>query len=435
MCRDRFFQVPLDHARGVGGPEIQVFVREVVLAKNEGKELPVLLYLQGGPGFPSKRPSAATGGWIGEALKEHRLLLLDQRGTGRSTPVTAQSMQGLSPAEQASYLTHFRADSIVRDCEVIRQALGLEKIDLLGQSFGGFCVLTYLSFFPSSVRVAYTAGGLGPVLRSADEVYRKTYKRVLTRNKRYYERYPADVRKVREIVAHLEAKGGVPLPGGGRLTPRRFLSLGLGLGMGSGIEAMHWLVESAFLDVAGERQLDYRFLKQVEAEQSFDTNPIFWMMHETIYCGPSTGSSRWSAHRMLQEEPFSTAFDYRAALADPQKPPLMFTGEMVYPWFAEDFETLPALREAAELLAEKEDWGPLYDVETLRNSTVPVAAAVYYEDMYVELAYSEEVADLLGKNCRVWVTNEFQHSGIRDEGARVLGTLMAMAKGEKDIPS
>ena len=44
----------------------------------------------------------------------------------------------MTPKEQADYLTHFRADSIVRDAEAIRLNLGVEKWSILGQSFGGF---------------------------------------------------------------------------------------------------------------------------------------------------------------------------------------------------------------------------------------------------------------------------------------------------------
>ena len=53
--------------------------------------------------------------------------------------------------KQAEYLRHFRADSIVRDCEAIRQCLtadypeGIRKWSILGQSFGGFCAVAYLS--------------------------------------------------------------------------------------------------------------------------------------------------------------------------------------------------------------------------------------------------------------------------------------------------
>ena len=52
------------------------------------------------------------------------MLLLDQRGTGRSTPATRQTLARLGSAQaQADYLAHFRADSIVLDAELIRREL------------------------------------------------------------------------------------------------------------------------------------------------------------------------------------------------------------------------------------------------------------------------------------------------------------------------
>ena len=434
ISTERFFTVPLDHSSESNSPTLTVFARELVLEKHKGKDLPVLLYLQGGPGFPAARPSSASGGWLGRALQDYRVLLLDQRGTGRSTPVTAQTLQGMESSEAAEYLSHFRADSIVEDCEVIRKSMGVKKLTLLGQSFGGFCALTYLSKAPESLREVFLTGGLAPVFHGPDEVYKHLYKRVLERNRLYYMRYPADVKRVRRIVQHLDT-ASVTLPGGGRLTPRRFLSLGLELGSGSGMEHLHWLVESAFVENhKGDCVLDYRFLCNVEAMQRFDTNPIYWLLHEAIYCSPTTGASQWAAHRVLNED-FKDSFDYRRALEASDSEPLMFTGEMVYPWFAKDFATLGGLSECAEMLACRSDWPALYITEVLRNTSVPVAAAMYYDDMYVERAFSEEVVHLLGQKCKVWVTNEFQHSGIRDDGARVLDTLIKMLRGEVSIPS
>merc|ERR1712157_540936 len=115
--------------------------------------------------------------------------------------------------------------------------------------------------------------------------------------------------------------------------------------------------------------------------------------------------------------------------------PIFFTGEMVFPWFADDFASLGGLREAAELLAKRADWPRLYDKESLRDTRVPVSAAMYYDDMYVERAFSEETAALLGPNCRVWVTNEYQHSGVRDDGRRIFDNLIKMARDELAIPS
>jgi hypothetical protein len=44
-----------------------------------------------------------------------------------------------------------------------------------------------------------------------------------------------------------------------------------------------------------------------------------------------------------------------------------------------------------------------------------------YSDIFVEREFSEETARLLGPSLRVWCTNEFTHSGLRDDGYRVLG--------------
>src|SRR5215469_18917555 len=85
---DHFFDVPLDHT-APDGEQITVFAREMAAVEHAGSEdRPWLLYLQGGPGRPSPRPVSRKGGWLDRALRDYRLLLLDQRGTGRSTPAS-----------------------------------------------------------------------------------------------------------------------------------------------------------------------------------------------------------------------------------------------------------------------------------------------------------------------------------------------------------
>src|SRR3954471_9131255 len=107
---DHTVTVPLDHARP-GDGTIEVFAREVVAADRAGDDLPWLLFLQGGPGGKSPRPLRADS-WVAHATRTHRLLLLDQRGTGRSTPLTARTVAGRTDAALAEYLRLFRADSI-----------------------------------------------------------------------------------------------------------------------------------------------------------------------------------------------------------------------------------------------------------------------------------------------------------------------------------
>jgi pimeloyl-ACP methyl ester carboxylesterase len=391
------FEIPLDHGDGTG-ERITVFARE--LAHPEGRDRPYLVYFQGGPGFEAVRPTRNPNSpaWVERALKDFRVLMLDQRGTGRSSPIG--TLPGRSPAEQAEYLAHFRADAIVRDAEWIRNALDVERWSVLGQSFGGFCVTTYLSLAPESLREAFLTGGVPALGQRIDEVYAHTYERALDRNRRYYERYPADRQRVRRI-HDLVADGQLTLPSGDRLTWRRFRQLGRGLGMSDGAEHLHHILELPPDSPA--------FLHDAEAAESFARNPIYAILHEASWA--DGGATRWSAERMLPSE-------YDA--------PDLFTGEHVYPWMFEDYGGLAPLREAAQLLAER-DWPRLYDPDVLAHNEVPVAAAIYANDMYVERAFSEETAAQI-RGARTWLTNEYEHNGLRADGERILGRLIELAR-------
>ena len=57
ILTDREFRVPLDHSRP-SGEQIVVFAREAVAPGKQHAELPWLVFLQGGPGGKSPRPSA-----------------------------------------------------------------------------------------------------------------------------------------------------------------------------------------------------------------------------------------------------------------------------------------------------------------------------------------------------------------------------------------
>jgi len=74
------------------------------------------------------------------------------------------------------------------------------------------------------------------------------------------------------------------------------------------------------------------------------------------------------------------------------------------------------------------EWPRLYDPDVLRGNEVPVAAAVYFDDPYVDYALSLETADLV-PGMRVWLTNEYLHNGLRADGGRILGRLMDLAAG------
>ncbi|MEJ3747792.1 alpha/beta fold hydrolase [Actinomycetes bacterium KLBMP 9797] len=412
VYKDHTFAVPLDHANP-DGASIDVFAREVVAAGRAGDDLPWLVYLEGGPGGKAPRPTAADG-WLGHALKTHRVLLLDQRGTGRSTPVTARTARGMAPDALAAHLRLHRADSIVADAELIRRRLtGGAPWETLGQSYGGFITMTYLSQAPEGLRGCYVTGGLPGLTATADEVYARTYPRVAAKNAEFYRRYPENVAAVRAVADHLDAVD-VQLPDGDRLTARRFRSLGLAFGMSDGYAKVHWLLDEAW---HGD-ELSDGFRYQVMANTGFVDAPIF-ALQEFCY-GQSAAASAWAAQRALDQRPEFA----------PDADPLLFTGEMMYPWMFQEIAALKPFAAAAERLAEADDWPPLYDPDRLARNEVPVCAAVYFDDMYVDAELQLETARAVG-NTRTWVTNEYEHDGVRADGARVLGRLMDMAAGRR----
>jgi pimeloyl-ACP methyl ester carboxylesterase len=138
---------------------------------------------------------------------------------------------------------------------------------------------------------------------------------------------------------------------------------------------------------------------------------LFAAVHEACYAdGCVTG---WSAERLFPPE-----------LADLE----LFTGEHVYSWMFEDYAALRPLREAAEIVAQHE-WPRLYDERQLAANDVPVAAVIYANDMYVDRELSEETAGRV-RNLRPWLTSEYEHNGIREDGAHILDRLIALARGQ-----
>ncbi len=397
VMTEREHDIPLDHT-AQDGPTITVFSREV--ADPDGLDRPYLVFLQGGPGGEATRPTAPPTGWMKRALRDYRVLLLDQRGTGRSTPVG--DIPGDTPEAQARYLTHFRADSIVRDAEWIRRELGVERWSILGQSFGGFCSLTYLSVAPDGLREAFITGGLSPIGRPPDDVYAATWQRVIEKNEAYYERYPDDRQRLAAIARRLEDED-LRLPTGDRLTSRRFRQLGLKLGMSDGWELIHHVAELPF----GSRGFLHDL---IDGAGRFERNPLYATLHESSYADGF--ATRWSAQRTMPD-----VVEERGYL----------TAEHVFPWMWEDYAGLRLHRDAATILADH-PWPKLYDADRLAHNEVPVAATVYSHDLYVERDLAVETARRV-RGLRTWETDEFEHNGLRADGERVLGRLIDMVRG------
>ena len=314
--------------------------------------------------------------------------------------------------------------------------------------------MTYLSSIAHPPSICLFTGGIAPMDTPVRDVYDRLWLRVRERNWRYYEQYPGDVDKVKRIVRYLESppsKKSVTLPSGGILTARRFLQLGLGLGgtPGSSFANLHSVINSAFLeDDNDEEEISKAFLKRVENEQSFDDAPFYFLLHESIYAdGPSSGAMNWAAHSSHEHYmKTNPEFDYHVTSSQDAKDPILFSGEMVFPYMAHgDFAEVSGngMRMLSEALAEKNDWLPLFDASNMRSALLgtnpksKAAAAVYYEDMYVDFDCCMKLVQrgMPLEGCKVWVTNEYQHSGLRDDGATIVKKILAMAKSAIYVPS
>lgn len=309
VLTDRRFTVPLDHD-DPGGESIEIFGREAVASGRATEHLPWLVYLEGGPGFGARR-FVGTEAWLGRAVREFRVLLLDQRGTGLSTPANRQTLPLRGGArEQADYLAHFRSDSIVRDCELIRPRLtGGAPWTVLGQSFGGFCAVHYLSAAPEGLEAVLITGGLPSLDAHADDVYRAAYPRIERKVAAHYARYPQDVARARAIAAHLAEHR--PDSAGHTLTPEGFQSLGIMLGSGNGSHQLHYLLENAFVEGPHGAELSDAFQEAMRTATSFAGHPLYALMHEPIY-GQGARPTDWAAERVRAEFP---QFEAAAALA------------------------------------------------------------------------------------------------------------------------
>lgn len=85
---------------------------------------------------------------------------------------------------------------------------------------------------------------------------------------------------------------------------------------------------------------------------------------------------------------------------------------MIYPWMFDDYVELKPVKAVAEMIAAESSWPALYDEEQLARNKVPVYAAVYYDDMFVDFEHSMQTASKI-KGCKTYVTNAMYHNAIR----------------------
>ncbi|KAI1107773.1 alpha/beta-hydrolase [Jackrogersella minutella] len=439
LVKELWFEVPLDHSDPKSKP-IKLFARSGVKYERPIVELsevvqrPYLLFLQGGPGggTPAPQDSPLSNYMLDRG---YELLFLDQRGTGFSSTISGNTLELIGcPQEQADYLKFFRADTLVKDSEAVRLCLTKDyppekqKWSTFGQSFGGMMSLTYLSFAPEGLRECFITGGLSALDKGPEQVYGQTYQRCIERNAAYYKKFPEDIATVKwiaEKINELGGKKGVPLPAGGFLTIQRLMTVGLNFGAHGGIDRVHNYIIKMKADLDQFGVFTRATLNDLEQDNSWDTAPIYTLLHEPCWCfGPGV-AGKWAAERVGQSleeyQWLRTDWAGPASLGDK---PLYFSGEMIYPFHFETCSELIKLKETAQILADYDGWAPLYDIEQLGKNEVPVYAACY-NDMYVDASLARVTASRI-KGIEVFETNVMYHNALRSCPDKVIPQLLKL---------
>ena len=156
-----------------GGRQIELNL--IVIKSATPPRLPPLFDIDGGPGLPSTKNAGfyATNG----ISKDRDVVMVDQRGTGRSNPLLCPDLPNsaaepmLPPAaveacrealSKTADLRFYGTKDAVRDLEDVRRALGYGRIDLFGLSYGTTVALRYIHRYPAFVRAAVLMGTSPP---------------------------------------------------------------------------------------------------------------------------------------------------------------------------------------------------------------------------------------------------------------------------------
>jgi pimeloyl-ACP methyl ester carboxylesterase len=152
--------VPLDYTGRVPG-NIPLRFAERRAGPSSGK---IIFALTGGPGQQGIDFATSSALSLAPALREYRLVVLDQRGTGKSGVLRCPSLQSaraldvVGPASLAACANRigprrqfYTSADTVLDLETVRKVLGAPKVALMGISYGTHVALQYARAFPANV--------------------------------------------------------------------------------------------------------------------------------------------------------------------------------------------------------------------------------------------------------------------------------------------
>jgi pimeloyl-ACP methyl ester carboxylesterase len=138
-----------------------------------------LMFLAGGPGQASVELASHIFKTFNEIRKSHDIILVDQRGTGKSHPLecddnSTKNVYDIIPedfseqelkeciAQFKGDLSQYNSENAIRDFDAVRSALSHEQIHIYGGSYGTRAGLVYMRMFPDSLK-SVVLDSVGPI--------------------------------------------------------------------------------------------------------------------------------------------------------------------------------------------------------------------------------------------------------------------------------
>ena len=192
VVRCAMVSVPEDHANAQNGKTITIHVAILPSLARRAEPDPVYFFA-GGPGQAASDIGRIVSA-LGDLRKHRDIVLVDQRGTGKSKTLTCVEnthskdsrtdplVQTLSATDadierdrlrclatlKGNPALH-RTDDYIDDLEAVRKALGQQKINVWGGSYGSRVALRYMKRYPSSIRTAVLDGVAPTALHLPDD--------------------------------------------------------------------------------------------------------------------------------------------------------------------------------------------------------------------------------------------------------------------------
>ncbi len=411
------------------------------------RDRPILLYLCGGPGADNPFDRVPD---LNRCLLRlgYQILYMDYRGCGESDPVSQKSLEakGLKADQaKADYLKLFGQVDIVRDLEAVRLCLAQKlysagrrpepdglRWTILGQSYGGYISLTYLSVYPEGLQEVFITGGLPPCGMLIDDYFRIKHGKLVKETQRYFSVYPDDDRLLREVLMLIASIGpeNIRMTGRGYMTGQKLLSLGRQFGSRSGFDEVHSLLCRIKSELGTDGQLKPETIRLFESTLHMDERPLYALLLEQTWC--SGGATRWSAERIwrdlegyeyLQKDAQGR---YRDPASFPVDQPIYFTSHVFGEFTYDTHEELLDLKGVADILHNYE-WECPYDYDRLAKNRVPVYALSFASDMHLDISVARKTAHMVG-NLYFEMDDMHWHQALRHIPVTIMCWLFEMKK-------